>query len=367
LDSSFGTLSLADGCEMTEAVIHIGFDKTGTSSLQTALSSDVLDGTQYEYCAIKSNGSPIYGQALSKRARRAVMGYVASTHRLDCIDHNLVRTGIATIRDRGKIPILSQEAWSCLGDVFKDRALLERWGISGAHIIAYVRPQVEFLNSGWWQWWAWSGSFETPADIIQQLGVSLLLWTTRLKPWASIGAVERLSVRLHGQDTIEDFFSLIGLRNLVFDVPRKNTGMSRELIQIYKAIPGLRTEHGAELDSVLGPVLNGGSTPWVVSPNLARRVLDQCREDNIELRTYLSRDQQDQMAENKRWWSAECYGEAEDVEPLKLCDAIAILSKIVPEWVTLRRETLACEFALEDAKARLEHAKARANLKDRAP
>jgi hypothetical protein len=224
----------------------------------------------------------------------------------------------------------------------------------------YVRPQVEYLNSGWWQWWAWNGMFEKPADVIEEWGIGFMLWATSLKPWASIGVVDRLSVRLHGQDTIKDFFSLIGLRNLVFDVPRKNTAMSRQLIQLYQAIPDLRTEHGSKLDILLSPLLNGGSSPWVVSPNVARRVIDQCREDNIELRTYLSRDQQDQMAENKRWWSAEGYGEAEDVEQLKLCDAIAILSKIVPELVTLRRRTLAGDFALERTKARLEHAKARA-------
>jgi hypothetical protein len=347
---------------MTEAVIHIGFCKTGTSSLQAALSSDVLNGTPYEYCAIRRDGSVLCGQALAQRARKNTTGYVTSNGLLDCIDHDLVRTSLAAIRERGKIPILSQECWSYLGNVFRERSLLERWGISNAHLIAYVRPQVEFLNSGWWQWWAWSGMFRQPADIVGKFGVGFMLWATYLKPWLSI--VKRPSVRLHGQDTIGDFFSVLGLDNPIVNAPRKNTGISRELVQLYKAVPELRTEHGekthsvldavfngghgAILDSVLSPLLNGGSTPWLVSPDLARRVVDQCREDNIELRAYLSPNQQDQMTEDQHWWSAECYGEAKDVELLKLSDAITILSKIVPEWVTLRRKILALEITHEE-------------------
>ena len=53
------------------------------------------------------------------------------------------------------------------------------------------------------------------------------------------------------EDTIGDFFSLLGMDNPIVNSLRENTGMSRELVQLYEAVPGLRTEHREETHSIL--------------------------------------------------------------------------------------------------------------------
>jgi hypothetical protein len=325
---------------MNRVVIHIGFGKTGTSSLQSFLSSDSLGETAFEYCAIETTGEVLCSSKVAKRASKLAFGYVASTHDLSSVDARKVRSGLNAIHARGRIPILSHEHWSSIGHVFAERKLLEEWGIEDAHVIAYVRPQVEYLNSGWWQWWAWSGRFQSPTEVVEKMGLNFMLWHRALKSWSSLSRVARLSVRLHGGDTIGDFLSVLGIENVATGGIRKNVAMSQMLIQLYRALPGLRTVHGSEIDSLIGPYLKEGKPPWVVSSDLARKVIQQCREDNLALRTYLSSDQQREMAENSRWWSHDSYQEAEEVPELTRDDAINILSKITPVLIDRERRYL---------------------------
>jgi hypothetical protein len=161
-----------------------------------------------------------------------------------------------------------------------------------------------------------------------------------------MGSVEGLSIRLHGRDTTKDFLRLLGMSSPILDLPRKHPGMSRDLIRLYLAIPGLRTPDSSKFDILLSPLLNESPTPWAISPDTAKQVVNLCRDANIELLTYLSHDERHQMMEDRRWWSAESYDVAEeDVEPLKLCDAISILSKM-PQFASLLRETLPSDFEL---------------------
>lgn len=318
---------------MTDAVIHIGFGKTGTSSLQAFMSSDGLDGTPYEYCAIDHSGEVLAGERLRHRTSLTPLGYTASTERPFAVDNEKVRAGLEVIRRRGKTPVLSQEYWSALGGDFKSRGTLELWGVTTPHIIAYVRPQAEYLNSGWWQWWRWNGAFASPADVLSSWGVHHMLWSKALSHWGN------LTVRLHASDTISDFLSCIGAP-AVRHTERKNTSMSREMIRLYEAIPGLRTEHGAPLDSVLSPHLNGGPTPWVISRDMVSQIVSRCRDDNEALKALLTPEQAMAMEGNDRWWAADAYPTETDppLEPMDTQTALSVIRAFLPHYLCLLQQ-----------------------------
>jgi hypothetical protein len=91
--------------------------------------------------------------------------------------------------------------------------------------------------------------------------------------------------------------------------------MSLELIQLYEAVPGLRTEHGSTPDNFLSSLMKASKTPWVIPHSLAEEITELCRADNLELAKLLSREQTSQMMEDARWWSANAYGEMDEIPP----------------------------------------------------
>jgi hypothetical protein len=321
---------------MVDTIMHIGFGKTGTSSLQSFLSTGGLADTQYEYCAIDPDGEVLVGSTLRARTARSEFGYTASAHYLGRIDHQRVRVGLAAIRDRGKIPILSQEYWSAIGDTFKTQSLLTQWGVSNAFVIAYVRPQVEYINSGWWQWWRWNGKFDNPSDIVVENACKKMLWAKELMPWSAIAG--RLSVRLHCEDTVGDFASLLELEIDASEVRRKNPGMCLELIQLYHSLPGLRTEHGSDADSFLSSLMRSSKTPWVIPRRMAEETIECCRSDNLALIDLLSEGQRLQMRNNIRWWSAEAYPEVEEVLPMPPTELTGVFSKVLAARIAAQEE-----------------------------
>jgi hypothetical protein len=99
---------------MVDAVVHIGFGKTGTSSLQRYLSSyaaNGLHGTELCYAAWCLDGSFIFGDELTRQAAASPHKYVVSADVLPSSLQGLAE-GLARMKDAGRIPILSQENWS---------------------------------------------------------------------------------------------------------------------------------------------------------------------------------------------------------------------------------------------------------------
>ena len=83
-----------------------------------------------------------------------------------------------------------------------------------ARVVAYVRPQIEWFNSAWWQWWTWRDEFDTPADLLRQWRggwrPGFMRWRTQLAPWLVNPSVDGLTVRLYRRDTLPDFLELLG-------------------------------------------------------------------------------------------------------------------------------------------------------------
>ena len=204
---TFGNNRLWDRL-MADVILHIGFGKTGSSSIQKYLSiygTEKIAGTNLVYCAWTANDEFLQGETLYNTAAASCHGYIASTMVVPGSYKGLVK-GIEEVHGKGLVPLLSQEDWSRTGREFT--TVFEELGLK-YKVIAYVRPQVEWLYAGWWQWWAWDENFASPDEVIEKWGMVILNWNAWLKFWQNSPSCEAVKVRLHCRDVVDDFLDQI--------------------------------------------------------------------------------------------------------------------------------------------------------------
>lgn len=301
--------------------MHVGAGKTGSSSLQQFLCAAppaILRDAGYVSCAATADGRLLSGDALVAAARGAVLGYVASAPALwELPDAADLRRGLEPLWAQGLTPVLSQEAWQARALQFGRSGLLEALDCR-VDVVSYVRPQVGWLNAAWWQWFAWDGAFAGAGELVAARGHSMYRWGSQLGRWQALLRGGRLHVRLHGEDTVADFLRVLGVvpPTALPPLPRIATTPGPGLIALYRAVPGLRTVHGAETDARLRPLVDdAGPVPWVVGPALAASIVDALREDNERLAALMDAEQRARMRADARWWSVQAWQAHFDEQP----------------------------------------------------
>lgn len=326
---------------MSDLIVHIGFGKTGTSSLQEYLSFhgvDRIDDTNFCYASWSQDGRFIFGNALKEAAIASPHRYVVSTPSLPSSFRGLVE-GILKLKSMGLVPILSQEDWARTGAILP---ALEQLKLK-ATVISYIRPQVEWFNAGWWQWWTWINDFNHPEDVLRAWSVGFLHWARQLSRWHKSPSVETLVVRLHCKDVVEDFIHFLG-GSVVTRLKRHNTSLDPLILKLYKSIPNLREKYNAEIDSVLSPILSKGRrAPWVLSRKLVKQIILDTWQDNKDLLQYLNPEQRNVMSEDHRWWDVKAYESRFNEGPLESMlsrdEAVEILKLVIPIVIDQTRGT----------------------------
>lgn len=306
---------------MIDAILHIGFGKTGTSSIQHYLCEHDLSGTDIVYCRLNERGELLTGEKLRAAARRSILGYVNSTP--SSVSGDPV-AAIKALRQEGKIVLLSQEDW---GRTAKPLNYLN--GVK-LKVIAYVRPQVDWFNAGWWQWWRWENEFVSPADVLKVWKPHFLKWAAQLDRWKRSPMVSELTVRLHVQDVVFDFLSVLGCTDIK-PTKRMNQSLSPTILKLYEAVPAIRMGSPAEMDVLLSSLVEDKrKAPWVVDRGLAEQIIDATADDNLALRDYLSFDQKAMMDADQHWWSVEAYADrrCEALERITTEEALSIVSRL---------------------------------------
>ena len=143
-------------------ILHIGAGKCGSSSLQTALSRNPTftggNGATYKYVCIDPPGPRLLRDGEVLRAANV------NPHQYCCSrPASLWAPEKCTIKSLtqqfddllggGFTPILSWEDWINEAGLFSELRILPRLGLS-AKIIVFIRPQIPWINSAWWQWGA---------------------------------------------------------------------------------------------------------------------------------------------------------------------------------------------------------------------
>jgi hypothetical protein len=300
---------------MRKIYLHIGCGKTGSSSLQSFLSfnPEIQHPETHEkllYCCILKDGSILFGDELKRRAARSPMKYLASDPTIANMGSlDVLKSELDGIFERGYTPIFSQENWSRRAGDFSNSNFFNKLNVL-ADVIVYVRPQVDWFNSAWWQWFVWNKLFKKPQDVIDAWGYNFMLWGDLISQWRGVDGVNNITVRLQPNDIIEDF---LGLFNHV-PVPgmsqkyKTNISLPPILIRFLLKYPFLRKQHSAQVDVILSRFLKfEGKSPWIIGAELGHQIITATRVDNEKLLEMLDNTSQELMKNDPRWWDAEYY------------------------------------------------------------
>jgi len=203
--------------------------------------------------------------------------------------------------------LLSNEGWINERRIFEQSGLLGRLGLN-VTVVAYVRPPVEWLNSAWWQWGAWSG---IPLDEWLGHHLAKVRWYELISSWIGQANVEKVIVRLLTSDVVNDFCDVIQVPRL--PSTRSNRGLPGTVLRLYQRHRELRpSPHDSAGDFVFAKHLGhlpDDPTPWVMGPYRIRRVLEATAESNKRLLELLDDDARKSMESDARWWDEVAYAE----------------------------------------------------------
>ncbi|NOY61910.1 MAG: hypothetical protein GXP10_01940 [Gammaproteobacteria bacterium] len=322
---------------MTNAIIHIGAGKCGSSALQTVLSQDFkFEGGGnglVEYAAVRPDGLLLSGEGMLKLAASNPYGYCSSVNAAEIASLSRSKRKVLAKRLSGVCGssgcvVLSNEGWINESELFKSSDVLQSLKLK-CHAVCYVRPPVEWINSAWWQWGAWTG-----APFPRWLNGNLMhvRWFEKIEKWQDVKGVEKLTVRLLPKDIVSDFCGVLGVRSPQEN--RSNVSLPASVLRLYQRHRYLRPDpHSSAIDFVLARYLNGGvndPTPWVLGPKVIERIIEKTRQSNLRLLTLLDENSKAKIKEDPRWWDPTAFSfrqkeppMAKKVNPEKL-EAIAV-------------------------------------------
>jgi hypothetical protein len=300
---------------MRKVYLHIGFGKTGSSSLQSFLSFNPefqhpKTKEKLMYCCILKDGKIIFGDELKRRAEQNPFKYLASLPEIANIEIlDVLKSELDGIFERGYTPIFSHESWWQRADDLRDANFFNKLNIL-ADVIVYIRPQVDWFNSAWWQWFAWEDSFTKPQDLFDAWGYNFMLWGSYISEWDRLDGVNNITVRLQPNDIIEDFLGLFNYAPApgMSQKYRVNISLPPILIKFLLKYSFLRRKRTAHVDIILSKFLKfEGKSPWIISTELAHQIITANRLDNEKLLGMLDEVSQEIMKNDPRWWDAEHY------------------------------------------------------------
>ncbi|MBK7522589.1 MAG: hypothetical protein IPI75_21180 [Gammaproteobacteria bacterium] len=294
-------------------VLHVGMPKCGSSALQLALSGSPelrdRDARALRYVALLGNGKLLQGSALRDRAANLSSGYVASVR----VAH---LGGFAGVRRRGVAGqlreaasggarlLLSNEAWGHEHAEFRDTRILEQLGVD-AEVVIYVRPQVAWCNSAWWQWGAWK---DVPPQRWVRNQQQRVGWADVVKGWQQVPGVSKVHVRLLPPDIVADFCALLGAAAPL--TAAVNPSLPETVLRVFQRHRWLRaTPDDSAIEFAIGRHLHfeGAGTPWVLDADTCARIVHESHGSNLELLELLDDESRARMRDDPAWWSAQFY------------------------------------------------------------
>lgn len=294
-------------------IMHVGFDKVGSSSIQTYLSNNELisNKNKYVYGIINSNGD-VLTDNLEEKAKKNPLGYLSSYPNVfESVDSDLLKRKLDKLFEQNIIPIFSCEGWARNAEKFKTSSFFQKLDVE-ATVVFYIRPQVDWLNSAWWQWFHWHPNFSSTQDYFNKLGRDAADWNRYIDEWAALPNTQSIKVRLQNQDNVEDFLSIFDIQASIDGLKqsRSNTSLAPELIKLLSQYPEYRGLHDSHVDWKLAKIFDfKGKTPWVIDEALCEEIIKNYNESNLILMNKLSPIHRDIMSKDNRWWSTAGYSE----------------------------------------------------------
>ena len=300
-----------------DTILHVGMSKCGSSALQTVLSIDPdfisNAGIPIKYIAIAEKTLEIFnGNHLVEHANK-IGTYAKSGNSIFKIansDSNYfsrLKSNLQELRSQhpGKI-IISNEGYGLQNELFQKSGILEKLELD-CEVVFYIRPQVLWLNSAWWQWGAWE-DLSLNEFIARRL--PSMMWGDLARYWQAIPGVKKVTVRLLKGDVVSDFFSVIGAPpRLGAEI---NKGLPARILRLFQRHRELRpNKSSSAIDFLITKncKFNNSTPPWVLTNTEINSIVDACFSSNCLLGDYLDEQQKLLMRNDPAWWTPNHYAD----------------------------------------------------------
>lgn len=332
-------------------VLHIGAGKCGSSSLQHAFSMvpdfSGKDRT-YRYCAFDAGGNLLSGQKLTTRAQTNSFGYVTCPTVPPLENLSAFRKAARRLDgmiSSGHTPILSNEGWIYAAPDFANSALFSGSGLRPL-VTAFVRPPLDWLNSAWWQWGAWTGAtLERWLDVAWHRAD----WGRHLTAWSGVVGVEKVSAQILGEDVVSQFHDSLD-SHPPQSTARYNTALPEGVLRFYQRNRRYRPgPHDSEIDFLLARHLTHSrdilaeSVPWVIPPGLCQKISDRLTPRLDTVAPFLSSDDAERLGSDPAWCNPEFYADRELSpweDPGHLDQADELISALIDRIIATSKNTV---------------------------
>lgn len=347
----------------SKLILHLGASKCGSSALQTALSLQpemrTRNGGKTVYAAITKDGECLTGRSLIRHTHQNRFGYISSVSARQMEKwadktRAYARSSLKKTLQSTNQLILSNEAWVNELSYFQSSGLFDAISCP-IDVVLYVRPPVDWMNSAWWQWGAWT---KAPLRKWARMNLRLCTWSEALHQWETLPQVKQCRVRLLPSNITSDFYELLNVDTSSHEKNRSNTSLPGTLLRLIQMHPDLRPgAHASLIDFVLARHIRElqSPTPWVINQDLAQWIIEQTLDSNKGLQTWLNEAERKIMAQDPRWWDASAYREKTLVKPrqavLSRQDLDAVAYQAIQSVIKLDEENYRLRGELERAKS----------------
>lgn len=217
------------------AILHIGFPKTGSSSLQVYLSENrVRLQEEYGIC---------YPKAFTnfKKAHYRLNKLFAPTLRKENLNIKFVAEEVLNEAKGAEIIILSCENWADFQfDVSRLRAFLQYLDAKDAHIIGYVREHLDYIQSLWRERIHFRPQFTAPFFIFSEAShpVHNMQYPAMIRNMETVADVDLVwydKNSFRDGNVISDFCARIGIREDNLPKQDSNPSIGGNLL-LYKMV-----------------------------------------------------------------------------------------------------------------------------------
>lgn len=311
-------------------VVHPGFGKCASSSLQATLSlspKQALDSTRsLHYMCIRKD-SVLCGSQIIAAAKKSPYGYISSINaehlRPNAVKLNSLLSDALDALPSSDTAILSCEGWC---QDYHSLATLPVFRELGEQctFVSLVRAPVSWINSAFWQWGAWSGLGQE--EWINRAGARGANWLSAIQKCQAIfpEASHKVIPLTRGTDILRTFFLSIGMEDKCFkrlNTISNNISLPLEIIHLYLRYPELRpSPHVSQIDFKISKVLSDSSLsilhrkPWAARyadvVSLTRRLSQPTTE---LINGYFDDRTRDLVQQDDEWSCTEAYKDREYV------------------------------------------------------
>jgi hypothetical protein len=290
--------------------IHVGMPKCGSSAIQSLLSNSDFyqDNKHILYVSIDRFGNLLYGDKLFQQAKRSIFQYSSSVEishllKLDQDKRKAILNKFELLFQNFETIIISNEGWGVkpheVNQFFETFFSMRSFEID---IIGFIRPQVEWFNSAWWQWGAWTGhTFDHWLDRT----IDEASWFKHIEMWNSFNWVNNVHFSLLNSHMISGFLSKIRAtfnENSIIS----NQSSPKLLLRFFQLNREFRVDaHDSGKEFALNRWLNfqDKATPFVIEKKNIEKIQTFHKDANERLIDYLSEeDKKLFQQENSKWF-----------------------------------------------------------------